>query len=157
MSEIIGLATDSHVRPELTSTHLTAVVGRVVERFTRRTGRQVAMQADPVTVLGDADSLGRAVANLLDNAHKYSPAGAPIGVEVGPDGVFVDDAGSGIPTGERALVVDRFYRSPEHRSEPGSGLGLSIVAGIVEQHDGVVRVGESPLGGARVGFSLPHA
>lgn len=48
---------------------------------------------------------------------------APIAVEVGPDGVFVDDAGSGVPTGKRAVVVDRFYRSPEHRSEPGSGQG----------------------------------
>ena len=155
MSEIIELATDSHVRPEMTPMDLTAVVGIVVERFARRSEREVKLHAEPVRVTGDADSLGRAVANLLDNAHKYSPAGAPIGVEVGPGGVFVDDAGSGIPEDERALVLDRFYRRPEHRSEPGSGLGLSIVAGIVEQHGGVVHVGESSLGGARVGFSLP--
>lgn len=157
MSEIIELATESHETPEPVPTDLVAVAQRVVARFERRSNRRVDTQTVPVTVLGSGDALARAIANLLSNADKYSPAGAPIGLVVGPGGVFVDDAGPGIPVDERARVFDRFYRRDEDRSMPGSGLGLSIVARIVEQHHGVVTVEDSPLGGARVGFSLPVA
>ncbi len=155
MSEIIELATDSHEPPEPVPTDLASVAEGVVARFERRSGRDVAVTVVPVTVMGDADSLARAITNLLNNADKYSPQEAPIGLDVGPGGVFVDDAGPGIPAEERDLVFDRFYRRAQDRSMPGSGLGLSIVAGIVERHGGTVSVGESPLGGARVGFSLP--
>ena len=155
IAEIIELATDSREAPELVPTDLVVVVEGAVERFRRRSGREVVVDATPVTVLGDADSLARAVSNILSNAHKYSPVGAPIGVTVGPDGVVVDDAGDGIPADEQQLVVERFYRRDGDRSKPGSGLGLSIVAGIVEHHGGDVIVGDSPMGGARVGFRLP--
>ncbi len=155
IAEIIELATDSYDLPDLVATDLVLVVERAVERFQRRSAREVSVRATPITVLGDGDSLARAVANLLSNADKYSPAGAPIAVEVGPAGVSVDDAGPGIPAEERELVFERFYRRDEDRSKPGSGLGLSIVAGIVEQHGGTVAVGDSPLGGARFSFRLP--
>ncbi len=155
IAEIIELATDSHEAPDLIPTDLVTVVQGAVERFRVRTDREVSVLAGPVTVMGDADSLARAVTNLLSNADKYSPEGGSISVEVGPAGVSVDDAGPGIPVEERALVFDRFYRRDEDRSKPGSGLGLSIVAGIVEQHGGSVAVSDSPLGGARVGFQLP--
>ncbi len=155
MAEIIELATDSHEQPPLVATDLTALVAGVVDRFARRSGREVTVSATPVTVMADADSMARAVTNLLSNAHKYSPIGTPIGMSVGPAGLFVDDAGPGIPPSERELVFERFYRRDEDRAKPGSGLGLSIVAGIVEQHGGTVTVTDSDLGGARVGFSLP--
>lgn len=157
IAEIIELATDSREPPELQPTDLIAVVDDAVEQFRRRSNRTVSVQSSPATVLGDADALGRAIANLLNNAHKYSPEGSPIGVVAGPDGVFVDDAGPGIPEAERNLVFDRFYRRTEDRSKPGSGLGLSIVAGIVEQHGGAVGITDSPLGGNRVGFRVPLA
>lgn len=156
MSEIIELATtDSHQPPEPVPTDLAAVANGVLARFGERTRRQLAMKLHPAVVMGDADSLARAMDNLLNNAHKYSPPDAPIAVEVGPGGVYVDDAGPGIPVEERDLVLDRFYRRTEHRSVPGSGLGLAIVAGIVEQYDGILTVDDSPLGGARIGFTLP--
>lgn len=175
MSEIIELATDSHRATAAGPVDLVAVVEAAVDRFVQRSGRQVtvdtsgssgssgstASSASSATVIGDADGLDRALGNLLANADKYSPAGSPIAVLVeahSPDGrvgVFVDDAGPGIPFDERGRVFDRFYRRDQDRSMPGSGLGLSIVAGIVEQHDGEVVVEESPLGGARVGFRLP--
>ncbi|MFW2381410.1 MAG: ATP-binding protein [Acidimicrobiales bacterium] len=155
MSEIIELATDTREPPSPVPTELASVADGVVARFVRRSGREVNVDATPVTVQGDADSLARAITNLLNNAHKYSPEGSPIALTVGPSGVFVDDAGPGIPAAERDVVFDRFYRRAEDRSMPGSGLGLSIVAGIVEQHGGTVMVADSPLGGARVGFSLP--
>jgi two-component system sensor histidine kinase MprB len=155
MSEIIELATDSHEAPEMVSTDLVAVAHEAVDRFVALSGRKVDVRATPATVVGDADSLTRAVTNLLSNAHKYSPPETPVSVEVGPGGVFVSDAGPGIPADERDQVFDRFYRRAEDRSKPGSGLGLSIVAGIVDQHGGSVSAGESSLGGARVGFELP--
>jgi two-component system sensor histidine kinase MprB len=157
MAEIIELATESHEPSQHVPTDLSALADAAVERFRHRSGREVSVRAMPVTVMGDADALARAVTNLLSNAEKYSPAGSPIGVTVGPDGVFVDDAGPGIPASERELVFERFYRRDEDRSKPGSGLGLSIVADIVEQHGGAVIADDSPLGGARIGFWLPTA
>ena len=157
MAEIIELATDSHQAPATRPVDLAAVADTAVDRFVQRTGRNVATTTSPIVVLGDADSLDRALTNLLTNADKYSPADRPIVVEVGPDGVFVDDAGPGIPAHERSRVFDRFYRRDDDRPMPGSGLGLSIVASIVEHHGGDVVVTESTLGGARVGFRLPPA
>lgn len=157
MAEIIELATDSHQPSPRVPVDLSAVVGAAVERFVDRSGRNVAMNATPAMVTGDADALDRAVTNLLANAEKYSPADSTIAVEVSPEGVFVDDAGPGIPANERHRVFDRFYRRDQDRSMPGSGLGLSIVASIVEQHGGDVIVADAPLGGARVGFRLPAA
>ena len=157
IAEIIELATDSRQAPELESIDLAAVVAGAVEHFEQRSGREVRTTAQPASVMGDSDSLSRAVTNLLSNADKYSPAGAVIEVDVGPGGVYVSDAGPGIPTADRGRVFDRFYRRDEDRSKPGSGLGLSIVAGIVEQHGGEVRVDDASLGGARVGFSIPRA
>lgn len=157
MAEIIELATDSHQPPATVSVDLAEVVDTAVGRFVHRTGRNVTTTTAPIVVRGDADSLHRAVTNLLNNADKYSPTDSPIAVEAGPGGVFVDDAGPGIPVELRDRVFDRFYRRDEDRPMPGSGLGLSIVAGIVEQHGGEVIVTESSLGGARVGFRLPPA
>ena len=157
MSEIIQLATHSRETPSMVETDLTAVVRDAAARFTRRTDRVLDVSASPVVVRGDADSLDRAVTNLLSNADKYSPSNSPIALEVGPAGVFVDDAGPGIAPEETELVFHRFYRSAQHRSEPGSGLGLSIVEGIVGQHGGRVVVDRSRLGGARVGFTLPSS
>ncbi|MGI9602694.1 MAG: HAMP domain-containing sensor histidine kinase [Acidimicrobiales bacterium] len=157
MEEIIELATDSHQPAPTAAVDLADVVDTAVERFVRRSGRNVSTRTSSAVVMGDADSLDRAVANLLANADKYSPADSPIAVEVGPDGVFVDDAGPGIPADERNRVFDRFYRRDQDRPMPGSGLGLSIVASIVEQHGGDVVVTESEFGGARVGFTIPLA
>lgn len=157
MAEIIELATDSHEPPTLEPVDLGPLVNDVIEQFRRRSDREVVADVSPLIVKGDADALARAVANLMSNAEKYSPAETPIGVEVGPRGVFVDDSGPGIPIEEQQLVFERFYRRDEDRSKPGSGLGLSIVAGIIEQHGGATIATDSPRGGARVGFRLPAA
>lgn len=155
IAEIIELATDSREAPSLVPTDLVDVADDVVQQFRQRTGRDVQSTIQPVTVMGDADSLARAIGNLLSNADKYSPPGAPVALTVSPGGVMVGDQGAGIPAEDRNRIFDRFYRRDEDRSKPGSGLGLSIVAGIVEQHGGRVVVGESEWGGAAVGFTLP--
>ncbi len=155
MAEIIELATDSHEPPDLVPIDLADVADGAVSRFSQRSGRQVNLTRASAMVMGDPDSLARAVTNLLGNADKYSPQGNPVALEVGPGGLFVDDAGPGIPLDERELVFQRFYRRDEDRALPGSGLGLAIVADVVDQHGGTVAVSDSSLGGARVGFTLP--
>ncbi len=155
ITEIIQLATDSRAGAVMAPIDLVPLVADAVELFIDRTGRDVSVAAASATAIADADGVVRAVNNLLSNADKYSPVDSPIAVVVGPDGVFVDDAGPGIPVDEREAIFDRFYRRDEDRAMPGSGLGLSIVASIVDKHGGQLHVSESPLGGARVGFTLP--
>jgi len=89
-------------------------------------------------VTGDRDLLFEVVANLLDNAVKFSPAGGHVRliVQAGPQGpmIRVQDSGPGIPPDERAAVLRRFYRTDHSRHVPGTGLGLSIVSAILRLH-----------------------
>ena len=155
ITEIIELATHRRELPDVEAHDLADVAREAVASYWERTGREVVVRASGSPVLGDADALGRAVDNLLSNADKYSPAVAPVAVDVGDGELWVTDGGGGIPEPERARVFDRFYRREEDRARPGSGLGLSIVAGIVGAHDGEVEVTDASGGGARVGFRLP--
>jgi signal transduction histidine kinase len=94
--------------------------------------------ADEVTVHGDRDLLFEAVANLVDNAVKFTPAGGRVALSLlhrDGDGVIqVSDTGPGISEAERDAVVKRFYRSDKSRNTEGLGLGLSLVAAIVKLH-----------------------
>jgi two-component system sensor histidine kinase MprB len=124
-------------------------------RHERRSGRQVRVDADDSPVEAQLGAVQRAVSNLLDNARKFDPSGDVIDVRVSNGTVEVMDRGPGIAEGERDLVFERFHRSAEARTLPGSGLGLSIVRDVVERHNGSVRVGSREGGGAVVGFTLP--
>ncbi|MBV8996163.1 MAG: HAMP domain-containing histidine kinase [Pseudonocardiales bacterium] len=129
----------------------------VVERALARAGRRapdVHFEVDlaPWSLLGDANALERAVLNLLDNAAKWSPAGATVDVRLVPTGrgtaaVQVADTGPGIAEADRPYIFERFYRSPDARTLPGSGLGLAIVAQVVARHGGSVHAGQRPEGG----------
>ncbi|HEY7990424.1 MAG TPA: HAMP domain-containing sensor histidine kinase [Stellaceae bacterium] len=92
----------------------------------------------PRPVKGDRDLLVEAVANVLDNAIKFSPADSRIDLAVfdGPEGpiVRVRDRGPGIPPEERAQVLKRFYRADKSRHLPGSGLGLGVVSAVMNLH-----------------------
>jgi len=117
------------------------------------------LKLEPTVVRGQADRIGRAVSNLVDNARKWSPAGAV--VEVGlEDGVLsVRDHGPGFQEADLPFVFDRFYRAREARGLPGSGLGLAIVRQAAEASGGFVEAQNAPGGGAllRVGFGAPVA
>jgi signal transduction histidine kinase len=93
---------------------------------------------DEVTVRADHDLLLEAVANLVDNALKFTPAGGHIElalVRCGEERVIrVSDSGPGIPDNEREAVTRRFYRADKSRTTFGSGLGLSLVSAIVKLH-----------------------
>jgi len=154
IGELIDLAVDRHELPPFADVDLADVAGAAVSQFRSRIDRPVDFHPTSTIVRGDADTLGRAISNLLSNADKYSPPGAAVGVEVGAGAVWVSDAGEGIPAADRDLVFDRFYRRPQDRAEPGSGLGLAIVASVVEAHGGRVAITDAAVGGARVGFVL---
>jgi signal transduction histidine kinase len=101
--------------------------------------RLLATTERGISVEGDAKLLFEAVSNLVDNAIKFSGRGSTVRVHLGPDPgrpqIIVEDDGPGIPTTERGLVLQRFYRGERTRPVVGSGLGLSVVTAIVRLHE----------------------
>ncbi|KAA6184014.1 HAMP domain-containing protein [Thiohalocapsa marina] len=109
-------------------------------------------------VHGDRDLLFQAIANLLDNAIKYTPAGGRIGVRAMREGdrvqVDVSDSGPGIPAELRDKVLQRFFRVDASRSAPGHGLGLSLVQAVAQLHGAELRL-DAAGPGLRVSMRLP--
>ncbi len=129
-----------------------------------------AGQAGRAVVRADPDRLTQVLANLLENALRFTPAGGRIVVHVTPaEGgarsggpgpavlISVSDSGPGIPEADLGKVFDRFYTVDRSRARErgGTGLGLAIVREIVEAHGGRVWAGRGPEGGALLTFTLP--
>src|ERR1700759_5065655 len=133
---------------------------RSLERVRRRRiDVEFDVEVTPWEVYGDSAGLSRAVLNLMDNAAKWSPSGAHVGVRLRRLNathaeLVVSDHGPGIPEHERELVFERFYRSTTSRSMPGSGLGPAIVPQVVLQPGGAWRVEETVPGGEPPGTSI---
>jgi signal transduction histidine kinase len=110
-----------------------------------------------LSVLGDRDLLLEAIANLVDNAIKFTPEGGRVCIELmrgdNETIVRVSDTGGGISEQEREAVLRRFYRSDKVRSTPGVGLGLSLVAAIVKLHGFRLAIHSGP--GARIDIICP--
>ncbi len=153
-NEVVELAIGERDEAPFDVIELDDPADRAARIFTSRTGRTLHTTLEGDTISGNAELLERAISNLLNNAHKYSPSDQPVELEVRGRRVTVRDHGPGIPAHERELVFDRFYRSDEARAMSGSGLGLAIVKQIAERHGGTVFVGDAPGGGAEVGFQL---
>ena len=123
----------------------------------------VSMPAVLPKVSGDAERTRQVLANLLDNAIKYSPEGSRIEVSVDADKdhvrFFVRDEGLGIPLGEQERIFDKFYRldPDQRRGIGGSGLGLYICRELVRSMNGQIRVESDPGEGATFTFELPVA
>lgn len=119
----------------------------------------VAGVEHPVPVYGNAEALGHAVRNLVENALSVVTAGGTVEITVGADGsITVDDDGPGVPVEHRAAIFQRFWRGDHSgKNRGGAGLGLAIVARIAEAHGGSIDVAESPLGGARFILRLRRA
>jgi len=127
-------------------------------------GREIGIEVDgPALVRGDRDQLRQVLGNLLRNAFVHTPEGTPIEVSLAHvDGAVrleVRDHGPGLPTSDAEALFERFWRSEggRERGRGGAGLGLAIVAAIVDAHDGDVRAGNAPGGGATFVVTLPAA
>lgn len=115
-----------------------------------------ACRTEPVRVRGVTGRLERAVANMLDNAGKFSPAGSVVDVDLRANGVLtVADVGPGVPPEVLPYVFDRFYRADDARALPGSGLGLAIVKQVVDGLGGTIELANRPGGGAVATMTLP--
>jgi signal transduction histidine kinase len=111
------------------------------------------------SVEGDRDLLLQAVANLVDNAIKYTPVGGHVVLGLQTAGELVDlyvtDTGPSIPADQRERVFDRFHRLEASRSTPGSGLGLSLVRAVARLHGATIRLSDDAPG-LRVTLALPR-
>ena len=139
------------------------VITRMFPEINARQQHIELISAPVLTAYGEKLSLAIMLRNLIDNASKYSPREGDIRVEIHNAGdtvhICVEDSGPGIPEQEYERVADRFYRIGGDRNNSGitgSGLGLSIVKLVVEQHAGEMHFGSSDtLGGLAVSITLP--
>ncbi len=111
-------------------------------------------------VHGDPTRLRQIVANLVDNAVKYTPAGGRVALDAHPSPggvcVRVSDTGPGVPPAERDKIWRRLYRSDSSRSQRGLGLGLSVVKAVAEAHGGRVAVEAREGGGSVFSVEIPR-
>jgi heavy metal sensor kinase len=113
------------------------------------------------SINGDVPLIQRMIANLLDNAIKYTPLGGNVSIDVETDTdrtviVSVRDTGIGISPDELDHIFDRFYRCDQSRSKPGIGLGLSLARTIARAHGGDIRVSSQPGKGSTFTVILPR-
>jgi signal transduction histidine kinase len=135
---------------------LAASVAELYEPLCEDKGLEFQLQATPgLQLRGNREFVAQALANILDNAVKYTPSGGAVMVRVrrrssGDIEISVTDTGPGVPPADRARVVERFVRLERSRNDPGAGLGLSLVAAVARAHGGHLELDEGP--GAVDGF-----
>jgi len=147
---------------------LAADIAELYEPLCEDKGLDFRAEITPtLQVKGNREFIAQALANILDNAVKYTPDGGAVMLRVrrrssGEVEFSVTDTGPGVPETDRARVVQRFVRLENSRNEPGSGLGLSLVAAVAEAHGGRIELDEGPGSfdgkgpGLRVAFVLPR-
>jgi two-component system sensor histidine kinase MprB len=157
VADVVELARGDEPEAALEDVAFDEVVQNAADRARRHwPANEFRVATEPVAVRGVARRLDRAVANLLDNAAKFSGPGAPVDVTLTRDGrLAVRDHGPGVPEEALPLVFGRFYRADEARALPGSGLGLAIVKQAVESHGGTVALRNAPDGGTIAEIALP--
>jgi len=183
VGDLIDLARGEEPPANTEDVRLDQVVREAAERARRLAGwvgadTPLNVELQPVVLPGVPARLGRAVNNLIDNAVKYSPPGAPVEIRLvgakrpaesadrsmqetrrpreGAE-LTVRDHGPGIAAEDLPHIFDRFYRGAEARGRPGSGLGLAIVRQVVEQHGGSTAAEAAPGGGTLMRVRLPRA
>ena len=155
---LVELASEEPAEAELVDVQLDELVEDAVARA-QRLAPQITFQStlEPTLVRGVPGRLERAVANVLDNAVKWSDPAATVEVTVAGGVVSVRDYGPGIADEDVPHVFDRFYRSPAARAMPGSGLGLAIVRRVMDEHGGTATVEAADAGGTLVRLAFPEA
>lgn len=158
VTDIVHAGETTVRQDEAQDVRLDEIVQAAAERVRRlHPGVTVLQDLSPTVVDGVPERLNRLVANLLDNAVKWSPAGSPIEVTLADRVLVVRDHGPGFAEDDLPHVFERFYRSTEARGKPGSGLGLSIVRQVAEMHGATVTAGNAPGGGAVIAVAFAPA
>jgi two-component system sensor histidine kinase MprB len=165
VGDVVELARGARSERPPDDVRLDEIVIDAVQRTRRRVQASVLMDLQPTIVTGEPDRIARAVSNLLENARKWSPAGAVIEVGLHEGVLSVRDHGPGFAEVDLPFVFDRFYRADSARKLAGSGLGLAIVRQAAEACGGYASAENAPGGGALlkvsfgapIAFSPPHA
>ncbi|HQQ00057.1 MAG TPA: HAMP domain-containing sensor histidine kinase [bacterium] len=151
-------------RLELVDIDLGAVVHQAVDLFQpvaeeRNISLRAEMNGLP-PIRGDLRKIQRALANLIDNALKYTHAGGEVTLLAEECGHFlkitVQDTGVGIPDEDKSRVFERFYRGDSSRTHPGSGLGLSLARAVAHAHGGEITFRSSVGHGSSFSLILPR-
>lgn len=120
---------------------------------------QTRLASDLPLVRFDAVLIERVLCNLVENAAKYTPPGSRIVIAAEMSGQYLEvavvDNGPGLPRGQEEALFEKFARGERESATPGVGLGLAICRALIEAHDGSIRAGHSPDGGASIVFTLP--
>jgi len=147
ITDLLDLSRYQESAPHHGVVRLDTLTQEVVDRLRRRTPQpDIEAHLDPCLVDVDAAAVNRAITNLVDNAIKWSPPGAPVMVTVDGGKVSVTDTGPGISDEDLPHVFERFYRAPAARGRPGTGLGLAIVASVAAANGATPSVETSPAG-----------
>lgn len=159
----IGVIEGGEGRQLLTTIDLSEIVERMTQIYrpvAEDDGKRLIAEIRPgVAITGDAELVAQMISNLLENALKYTSAGATITATVecsaGLSIATIADDGPGVPAGEHDKILRRFYRIDSSRGAPGAGLGLSLVAAIARMHGGDIVVDDNNPG-LRVRLIFPE-
>jgi two-component system sensor histidine kinase MprB len=155
VGDVVELARGAKPTAELHDVRVDLIAADLVDRTGRRApGITFHVSLEPTLVRGEGDRIGRAIANLLDNARKWSAPDGAIDVDLHGGTLTVRDRGPGFSEPELPYVFDRFHRAKEARGKPGSGLGLAIVRQAAEAHGGFAKAANAAGGGAELQVSF---
>ena len=147
VDDLLVLEREGVAAQEFGPVALDQLVGQALREHDPFAGRLRLWVTAPVSVRGDENALRRVLHNLIDNALVHGPQGAEVDIDLvarnGRALLTVSDQGAGPDPEQRDRLFERFWRGPQASAQSGSGLGLSIVAAIVERHGGVIRVESS--------------
>jgi heavy metal sensor kinase len=160
----IAEAESGAAKLKLADIDLVELVGDAVELFQPLAeDKQVTIALDLPSdgrIRGDRQRLQRVVANLVDNAVKYTPSSGRVTIKLADEGerlkLSIEDTGVGISPNETARIFERFYRCDRSRSELGNGLGLSLALAFVRVHGGDITVDSAPERGSTFTVVLPR-
>ncbi|MGE0681503.1 MAG: ATP-binding protein, partial [Candidatus Binatia bacterium] len=159
----ISEAETGTMRLDLEEVNIHGLIHQVVELY-EYVAEEKALTITPIvpeelTITADRNRMLQVLANLLDNAIKYTPTGGRVTISAALNHhhvhITVMDTGVGIPAEDRGKIWDRLYRGDKSRSQRGLGLGLSVVKAVVQAHNGQVAVSSQPGHGASFFLLLP--
>jgi signal transduction histidine kinase len=150
--ELMALAKSQRKRPqtEYKPVDLRTVASRIRQNFQEEAVKkrllfEMTVPEDLPEIKGDPEMVEQMLENLISNAIKYTPEGGRVGMTVWPGAngtvrIVVSDSGIGIPKSERPRLFTQFFRASNVQDVIGTGLGLTIVKEIVNQHGGQIQV-----------------